>query len=833
VRRWLSDLPLRVRIRVLVWATVALGGLAFATVYTVMQAAAAGQPVWIAACAAVAALAAVALLAGLRASVLKPLEALLSHLRATRPAAAAAASTSLGSDELQQLREELGRLLEETEASARNLRAYKTEFERRVRERTGQLERQVAEARAATKEAEGASDARSDFLARMSHEIRTPLNGVLGMAELLQHSATLDHRQRRYATVIHQSGESLLQLINEVLDFSKIEAGKLELDQERFCVREMVEDALEIMAERAQSKGLELGCEVPFDLDTVVFADCLRLRQVILNLVGNALKFTERGDVTVTVRAETGIESSRFTFEVADTGIGISAEDCATIFEAFVQAKQTAPQHHHGGTGLGLAISKQLVELMGGTIGVQSTVGKGSRFFFTVPLAVDRTAARERPGTALAQTRFLIVDKSEAARRVLRHHLKSWGAISTELASADEALARLRSALSGEFDVLVIDAHLPGTTVTDTVAAVRHIAAFADTPILLTHTGTEPPPESRLLEGPVGWQSKPIRRSQLRETLARLTGNPRLAEAAAPYSGGLRPESSGAAPAQRGLQVRRVLLVEDNTVNQEVAREMLENLAIEVHTADSGEAALAQLAAERFDAVLMDCEMPVLDGYATTERYRQWERQHGQRRTPVVALTANALQGDDGKCFSAGMDHYLSKPFSNEQLRAVLELCAVPGADAEAPQPQPAAGALDAKALGHVRRLGAARGSDLMPRLMALYTSSSKELLKKLYSAERNGDLEGMRQASHALKSSSTNVGAGSLAETCAALERAARSGKARLASFLVERIVREHQEVLRAVGETLGESIAGGAGEPTARGSSTLAPQGPVSVDS
>jgi signal transduction histidine kinase/DNA-binding response OmpR family regulator len=701
-----------------------------------------------------------------------------------------------GNDEFGQLQEEVNQLLGEREGSDRNLRAYKKEFDRRVRERTLQLDVAVAEAREAAKRAEDASRAKSDFLARMSHEIRTPLNGVLGMAELLQHSSTLDDRQRRFAVVIHQSGKALLQLINDILDFSKIEAGKLELENGRFCVRDMVEDALEILAERAQTKGLALICDIPFQLDTVVYADCLRLRQIIINLVSNAVKFTERGDITVKVRAGAGIETATFTFEVTDTGIGIRPENCATIFESFVQ-EDTSTSRRYGGTGLGLAICKQLVELMGGMIGVSSTVGAGSTFRFSVPLAVDRSAPREKLSTALTTTRVLVVEKSPAARGMLLQHLRSWGAIPTEVGSAQEALTRLGSAFAGEFDALIIDGGLPDATPSEVVAAVRRISAFADIPILIMHTGPgEAPPESHTLHGPVAWQNKPIRRAQLKSALEYLLG--KIQDAWRP-----EPQNKPSAPAGDGEQrqscVRRVLVVEDNPVNQQVALAMLQTLAIAADTASSGKAALEKLATTRYDAVLMDCQMPDLDGYATTQRYREWELLEGRPRTPVVALTANALSGDAEKCLAAGMDHYVSKPFSIEQLLAVLELCA-PAAGESAPDEQRTPEILDAKTLERIRTMNAGTRSDLFARLAELYTSSSAAIVEALRIAAREGDTKGMMQAAHALKSSSANVGALSLAATCGELESAARGSKTQLASDLVESLVREHQEVLRAL---------------------------------
>jgi len=747
-------------------------------------------------CSAIAGLLATAMVWLLESQLRKPVVRLIGDLRAMRTSGDFSSRPAQPrNDELGALLGEINALLGEHEGSERSLRAYKTEFERRVLERTRQLDQAVSEAREATKRAEEASRAKGDFLAHMSHEIRTPLNGVLGMAELLQHSPTLDERQRRYAVVIHQSGKALLQLINDILDFSKIEAGKLELTKERFCVREMVEDALEILAERAQSKGLELICDIPVEFDTMVYGDGPRLRQIIINLVSNAVKFTETGDVTISVKAEPGIETTLFSFEVTDTGIGIDAANCAAIFDAFVQA-DASTSRRYGGTGLGLAISKQLIELMGGTIGVRSTLGMGSTFHFSLPLAVDRTAKREKASSMLATTRVLIVEKNDAARRMLKQHLKSWGAVVTELSSAEEALRRLRKAFSGEFEVLLIDARLPGTTPTETVAAVRDTAEFADTPILMMHTGSgEPPAESRDMQGPLAWQSKPIRRSQLQSALERLVGrSPR--KVTEPRRTAARAAGSSAA-ALPGSRPRHVLLVEDNPVNREVARAMLQTLEVQVHTACNGKEALEKLAAARYDVVLMDCQMPDIDGYETTRRYREWERLQGRPRTPVVALTANALKGDAEKCLAAGMDHYVSKPFTIAQLYTVLETCAHAATESSG---EPTAQVLDAKTLGRIQDLSAGGASDLFARLAGLYEVSSSELVETLRRAAASDDLGAMSRAAHALKSSSANVGATTLTATCHEVERAARENRTEAAKALVKRLIGEHREVLRAL---------------------------------
>ncbi len=773
--------------------------------------------------AAIAATLAGLLLILLRRTVGAPVEGLMRMIREqTASAERPVPLNRVGHDELGELAAEIIELLADRERSERNLRAFKTEFERRVQERTRKLDAAVEEAQQAVARAESASRAKSDFLARMSHEIRTPMNGILGMAELLQHSATLDERQRRYAVVIHHSGNVLLKLINEILDCSRMEAGKLELETGPFCVREMIEDAIEIVAERAQSKGLELLCHIPAMLDTAVYGDCLRLRQVIINLLGNAVKFTERGEVTVKVeRKETDLDRATFEVEVIDTGIGIEEKDYESIFEAFAQADGSTTRRY-GGTGLGLAISKQLVVLMGGTIGVTSVVGQGSTFRFSVPLTVDRTAEVAKSQRILAQTRILIVEKSAAVRRILGEHLRSWGAMVTEVGSAGEALVRLSAAFQGEVDALVIDAQLPGTTAADMVAAVRRIAAFADTPVLMLQTGSgDAPPEAQGMRGTVAWQNKPIRRSQLQGALVKLlAGGSSGSEHKAQSSATPKPDQT-AVPTLRSRKCR-VLLVEDNPVNQEVAREMLRSLGVEADVAGGGAEALTKIKAERYDAVLMDCQMPELDGYETTRRLRDWEFEQARPHTPVVALTANALSGDAEKCLAAGMDHYLSKPFTMEQLHSVLEYFAGQDAeaaqDAETAQGAEAQGAeaaqdaeaaaeagpglpvLDTKVVSRIRSLAASGGGDLLPRLAALYASSSAALVQSLRAAARAADAEAMIQAAHELRSSSGNVGAFQLAGMCRDLEAAARAGDLQGTTPTLDRLAREHDRVLAAL---------------------------------
>jgi signal transduction histidine kinase/DNA-binding response OmpR family regulator len=710
-------------------------------------------------------------------------------------------------DDFGALIDDFNEMLAELERRDLTLRVNQNDLEKRVRERTVRLDAAVAEAREALQRAEKASRAKSEFLARMSHEIRTPMNGVLGMAELLRHSTTLDTRQRRYAATIHQSGSALLDIINDILDFSKIEAGKLELDLAPFCLRDIVEDAVDILAERAHSKGLELVCDIPAEFDTKVCGDGQRLRQVIINLISNAVKFTEHGEVKIMVRHEgAGLLNSAFRFEVQDTGIGIKPENCNAIFESFAQEDSTTTRQY-GGTGLGLAICKQLVELMGGQIGVSSTPGVGSTFYFSVPLSTDPTAQRDRRTTVLNRTRMLIVDDNSTNREILRHHLVSWGVVVTEAHSGRHALELLDKALGAQFDVLILDGQMPDMKVAALASTIRNRPRFATVPMLLMSSALATTPTADISgDGATAWLSKPIRRTQLHACLASLITNQSLtADVAA--EGSRRDVRAAAHIVHKQSRVRRVLLVEDNPVNQEVAQAMLQELGVEAVSAWSGEQALEKLFTDRYEVVLMDCQMPRLDGYATTSRFRDWEKEHQCPRTPIVALTANALAGDAEKCFAAGMDRYLSKPFTSDQLYQVLESCVSEGGSAEseakiadATLDQQTLVILDRQALGRIRALHRPGGPNLLAKVLGLYSSSSLALTEAIRTAIASKDGESIRQAAHALKSSSANVGAMAFAELCKEVEVAAAQGKVDQACLLVDGLLAEHKKVLQAL---------------------------------
>jgi two-component system, sensor histidine kinase and response regulator len=755
-------------------------------------------------------------------------------------------------DEFGALADGLNELFVEIERRDRTMTMYQNDFEKRVLERTSQLDQAVASAQDAAKRAEEASRAKSEFLARMSHEIRTPMNGVLGMAELLCQSATLDDRQRRYALTIHQSGKALLQVINDILDFSKIEAGKMQLEMAQFCIRDVIEDAVEILAERAHSKGLEMVCDIPTRMETMVYGDALRLRQVIINLLSNAVKFTEKGEIHVKVRQlGSSLFNSSFHFEVTDTGIGIKPENCVKIFESFSQ-EDSSTTRVYGGTGLGLSICKQLVELMGGRIGLVSTPGKGSTFFFSLPLATEPGAMSDKRLTTLSSTRMLLVEDNASTRDILRQHLTGWGVTVVEASSGKQALAIIDKSFGGEFDVILADAHVPDMDGTALAEAIRSREEFNEVPLVLMHSGAAGPAASQKpSDERTVWISKPVRRTVLLECLSELVRDHSYSDR--DVENARRKARSAARKGQeRKSGVRHVLMVEDNPVNQEVGRAMLQELGVEVTTAWSGEEALTVLARQSFEVILMDCEMPKMDGYEATRHYRAWEMENKRARTPIVAVTAKALDGDAQKCFDVGMDRYLTKPFTIEELYMVLEEYAGKAAEESATDPGTldavpqgartkgvrardggtadpgvrdgssraaagqaaggqaaggqAAGArskdgvLDPRTLAGIRAMRKPGSPDLLAKVVGIYSSNSRMLVESIKGAVLANDHGALLRGVHALKSSSANVGATGLAELCREIESLPREGTLDLACVMVERLIEEHRNVLQAL---------------------------------
>jgi len=637
---------------------------------------------------------------------------------------------------------------------------YSRRLEQDVALRTEQLEER-------NHELQVASSAKSNFLARMSHEIRTPMNGMLGMTQLLM-DTELDDKQYRFSQTIRRSAESLLEIINDILDFSKIEAGRLELDRVEFNVSDLVDETVELFSGTASEKGLELISSTPPGKTIAALGDPLRLKQILVNLLGNAIKFTQDGEVVLRYTLiDDDTENLRFRFEVTDTGVGIQPDNLSLIFDSFSQ-EDGSTSRRFGGTGLGLAICKQLIEVMGGEIGVESKPDKGSCFWFTLSLKKAGPAWFSRNVShRLANLSVLVVDNNATSSDIVIGYLSAMGVQAVSVASGYDGLKCLEvAAQSLPFDLVLLDADVGDMSGLELARAIRTSPKLPPVKIvLLTPAAAELDEERCRNAGVDDCLPKPIRQSMLYEGLLMLTAS----------TGTFIPPKISREPEASQLErlTGRILLVEDNPVNQAVAVGMLDKIGCDTVVAINGQEAIDHFSKADFDVVLMDCEMPVMDGFAATAAIRN--RLSNAHEVPIIALTANAVAGDRERCIAAGMQDYLSKPISVKKLHDMLKkwlLAEHNGTDYKGLD------WIDTASLDSIRQLKGVGGDEMVRKVIDLYLSNSSMLVEDLHIGLAQGDAEAVRQGAHALKSSSQNVGACGLATLSQKLEEMGRSGE-------------------------------------------------------
>jgi two-component system sensor histidine kinase/response regulator len=641
------------------------------------------------------------------------------------------------------------------------------------------IARDITQRRAAELELQAAREAalessrlKSEFLATMSHEIRTPMNGVVGLTALLLETP-LNETQQQYAQGVKGAGEALLALINDILDFSKLEAGKVDLDVRPFDPRLLVEEVAGLLAEAAQAKQLELIAYCDPEVPARLSGDSGRIRQILLNLTSNAVKFTASGEVSIRVRAEVQEDGTAMVlFGVRDTGIGIDPAHHSRLFESFSQADASTTRRY-GGTGLGLAICRRLTQAMGGEIGLKSQLLEGSTFWFRIPLPVAPGSSAPAPAAGfLNGLRVLVVDDNATNRLVLESQLRGWHLQPEAVPDARSALARARAAAAaGEpFDIAVLDLCMPDTDGLELARELKADAGLADIELIMLTSTMQVNPAEISGAGVREWLTKPVRSSEFYNRLVRLMSAHEQAAAATPVPAAPLPAAPAEPSAQATPSRGRVLVVEDNQVNQLVARATVTKLGFTVDVVADGAEAVSATATTHYAAILMDCHMPVMDGFEATRVIRSRDGKHS--RLPIIAMTAGALDGDRERCLAAGMDDYLAKPVDAAELEAALARW-IPELEKETDRPP----SVDPDRLAILRELGPADGLGLLPAAADAFRRDVPARLAALREAVKDGSGPALVRAAHVLKGAAANIGATAVAGLCQELEVMGRNG--------------------------------------------------------